>query len=400
MKKTLKAILAAALAVIMMIPCISGFAANETLAWFFYDYLYTYDYAGEITVGTTAIPADASDYIWYSFDVPEAGFYYIHYDYSDLDAWFGVPESFEGLSATNEANCIYHSPDDGDGKIYYFEAGKTIVGFDLYYYEENSSFETEFLGAEITEVKPQYDLIYDYDIYEDEYMGEIICDVEADFDITFSGGETISEYYLPCTTESAVVAGENTFKTEILDKEYEFTANVYYVTDYVESVEISNLEDYLYVYEYYNGTDYEYPIYETIKATFKDGSTYTVSIYEEDYIRLPNGREVGFGFDFDSNPNGEYQLYVYVAGDCFGTYDCEVVEASAGQNLDTMTQVAQYHISDAAYFLGRAFEVLLEDGVFGIFSNSAEALLRIEWSISSFVAVFDEITSYLLYILA
>lgn len=399
-KKTLKAILAAALAVIMVIPCFSAFAANDTLIWDFYGSEYEYDYAGEMTVGTTAIPADATDYIWYSFDVPENGFYYIHYQYTDMDAWFGIPEEIEGASAYNEKSFISYAPDGGDGTIYYLETGKTLVGFDLYYYGENATFETEFLGAEITEVKPQNDLIYNYDVYGYEYMGEYVFEAETRFDITFSDGKTIPYYFLTGKTDSEIVAGENTFKTEIAGKEYEFTANVYYITDYVESVEISNIEDYLYVYEYYNGTDYNYPEYETIKVNFNDGKTYTVTINGDDGIILPNGREVYYGFDFNKE-GGDYTFDVYVAGNLMASYDCEITTVSIEENIDQMTQTSQDYLSDAANYLRRAFEVAFEDGLLGFFDyGMTDALLRIEWAVSSFLAAIEEITDLALYLLS
>lgn len=400
-KKTLKAILAAALAVIMVIPSFSAFAANNTLVWDFYDSEYTYDYAGEINVGTTEIPDNASDYIWYSFDVQNAGFYYIHYSYEDMEAWFGIPESFEGLSATDVKDNLYYALDGEEGAIYYLEAGKTIVGFDLYLYEEDAAFETEYLGAEITEVKPQYDLIYGYDVYEYEYMGENNVEFDADFDITFSEGKTITRYFLDGTSESAITAGENTFKTEFYGKEYEFTSNVYYITDYIEKVELSNIEDYLCVYEYYNGIDYEYPWYETIKVTFKDGSTYTINGYDGDTITLPNGREVGYFFDYNEDDNGNYTFEIYVAGECFASYDCEVVSMSVEDNIDIMNQASINYLSDAAYYFGRAFEVAFENGILGLFNGGAEeGLMRIEWAISSFVAVFNEISYLLSYLLS
>ncbi len=400
-KKTFKAIIAAALAVIMLIPCLSASAANNTLVWDFYGYEDVYDYAGEMNVGTTKIPDDASDYIWYSFDVQNEGFYYIHYNYSDMDVWFGIPESFEGLSAYNEKECIYHPSKGGDGAIYYLETGKTIVGFDMFFIGETAAFETEYLGAEITEIKPQYDLIYNYDVYEYEYMGENICEFDANFDITFSEGKTINHYYLEGTSEKEIIKGENTFKTEIYDKEYEFTSNVYYITDYVEGVEISNVEDYLYVSEHYRGIDYNFPEYETIKVKFKDGSTYTVYINDSGAITLPNGREVGFGFDFTETDIGNYYLDVYVGGDCIASYKCEVTKASLEDNIDIMTQVSRNHLSQAAYYLSRAFEIMFEGGVLGFFNGDiSESMMRIEWAITSFTGVFNEITYFISYLLS
>lgn len=400
-KKTLKAIFAAALAVIMLIPGISVFAANDTLVWDFYGDEYIYDYAGEITLGTTEVPEDASDFIWYSFDVQEEGFYYIHFNQENMNAWFGIPESFEGNTAYNEAEFIRQSDENADGSIYYLEAGKTLVGFDLFYLGENAAFETEYLGNEITEVKPQYDLIYGYDIYGYEYMGINEVEMEAGFDLTFSGGKTIELYYLCGTSDSALVSGENTVKVKIYDKEYETAVNVYYVEDYVESVELSNIEKYLYVYEYYNEIDYEYPRFETIKVTFKDGSTYTVQINEDGVITLPNGRSVSFFLNYSETDIGNYYFDIYVGGTCLVSLECEVKTVSVDENIDKLSQATQHHISDAAYYLRRAFEVAFEDGFIGFFDYGAtESLIRIEWAISSFISVFDEITSLMMYLLS
>jgi len=399
-KKTLKAILAAALAVIMVIPCFSAFAANDTLVWFFYGDEYVYDYAGEVTLGTTAVPNDISDYIWYSFDIQNDGFYYIHYSYEDLEGWMGIPENLEGNTAYDETRFILNEPDDGYGAIYYLETGKNVLAFDLSFCGENAEFETEYLGAEITEIMPQYDLIYNYDIYEYEHMGVNYIEADANFQITFSGGQTANIYYLDCTTDSVIVPGENTFKAKIYEKEYQFTANVYYITDYVESVEISNIEDYLYIYEYYNGTDYEYPYYETIRLIFKDGSTYTVNINSDEMLMLPNGREVGCYFDFVEN-NGEYTFDVYVGGTCFASYECEVTDAGFEENVDVMTSRFKSHLSDAAFYIRRAFRVVLENGLLGFFDYGlTESILGIEWAVSSIISAFDEITYFMFYLLS
>ena len=396
-KKTLKAILAAALAVIMVIPCFSAFAANNTLTWNFYGTDYTYDYAGEMTLGTTAIPDDASDFIWYSFDVPEEGFYLIRYNYVNLDAWFGIPEDYEGTTAYNEKPYLSYEEEYIDGSIYFIEAGKTIVAFDIYLSEENAAFETEFLGSEITEVKPHEDLIYNYDVYDYEYMGEIYCDLTTDVDITFSNGFTVTEYYLEGTTEKALVAGENTFKTTLFNKDYEFNANVYYITDYVESVEIEN---YLHIYSYYYGEDYFYPWGELLKVTFKDGSTYTVNTNYSDVITLPNGREVSFGFDVSSDNSGNYYMDVYVGGTSFASYKCEYENTSVEENIFIMTEISKNYLADASFYFKRAFEVALEDGILGIFNNSEAAMMRIEWAISSFMLALDEFTYFILYLLS
>lgn len=400
-KKTFKAILAAALAVLMVIPYFSAFAANDTLIWDFYGSEYTYDYAGEMTVGTTAIPEDSSDYIWYSFDVPEAGYYYINFSYENMDAWLGIPEEFEGTSAYDEKSSFCYSPENKYGLIYYLEAGKTIVGLDLYYFEEDATFETEYLGAEITEIKPQHDLIYNYDVYDYEYEGEYFCDFSVDFDIIFSEGKTITTYFFEGTSDKTIAPGENTFKIELFGKEFEFTSNVYYTEDYVESVEISNIEDYLCVYEYYNGTDYSYPLYETIRVKFKDGTTYTVNINDSDTITLPNGREVYYGFDFRTDDNGNYVFDVYVGGKCFASYECETKAVSVEENVGQLTEAAKNHLSDVSYYLRRAFEVAFEGGLLGFFDyGMTESLLRIEWAVTSFVAVFEEITNLMLYMFA
>lgn len=401
MKKTLRAIIAAMLAALMAFSGLTAFAAADTsdrLEWDFYGQSYYYDYAGELTEGDNTLSYDSSEYVYFTFDVQNAGYYKISYEYENIDAWIGIPGRYENGKAYDEADISSCNIENGHGIITRFEEGENLIILEYYYLVDTASLRIEFLGEEITEIKVESDLIYNYDIYTYEWDGENCFDIEADTEIVFSSGKTIKRYYISGTHENEITKGENILTAEYCGKEFEITVNVYYVDEYVESVTVSNIEDYLYTIEYYDSYDYFIPFGETVTVTFKDGTTDSI-VYgdEDDIITLPNGREVWCNIDYDYDTNS---LYVIVAGTYFAEYECETTPASLKENIDEMNYNNYNHIEMASYYLRRAVEVAFEDGIYGFMNGNAErAMVRIQWAFESLKCVLAEmayLTAYLL----
>lgn len=394
MKRNLRAIIAAMLAAVMAFSGLTAFAAVDTsakLEWDFYDEIYYYDFAGELTEGENKIDNSISDYVYYTFDVQTSGYYILYYNFENLNAWIGVPEKYENGKAYDEAGRIYYSPENCDGFICYFEKGEQILALDLYYTDENSVLNIEFFGEDVAEIKVDYDLIYNYDIYTYEWEGDICFDINCESVITFTSGKSIT-YYISGICDSEIVKGENTLAAELCGKEYDFDVNVYYITDIVESVELSNVEDYLEVTEYYNGTETPSPFGETLTVTFKDGTTDTVILDADDHLTLPNGRNVWCYTDYEYTDDG-MGFKIYVAGTEVDSFECKVVPASIKENIDAMNSSNSDHLSISSYYLRRAFSCLMEGDI-------DSAIMRIQWAIESFMYIFSEAASLISYLLA
>lgn len=401
MKKTLRAILAAMLAALMAFSGLTAFAAANTdtqLEWDYYGDSYYYDYAGELTEGDNSISYDDKEYVYFTFDAQNEGFYAISYEYDNLDAWIGLPERYENGKAYDEADFSSYYPENSNGVITRYEKGEHLIILEYYYLADTASFKIEFLGEEITEINVASDLIYNYDIYDYEWEGENCFDIEAETEIVFSSGKTITRDYISGTCENEITKGENALTVEFCGKEYELTANVSLITDYVESVSVSNIEDYLYIKSYYNSYDFSAPYGETFTVTFKDGTSDSFVYGDDDNVTLPNGRDVWCYMDYDYDAE---KLSVFVAGTCFAEYDCELTSASIGENIDEMNYNNSIHLEMVSYYLRRAMEVAFEDGIYGFMNGGAEmAMMRIQWAIESFMYVFTEAAALMIYYLA
>lgn len=401
MKKSIRAFIATVLAVVMAIPAVTAFAATDTedkLEWEFYDETFYYDYAGEIAEGKNEIIYDGNDFIYFSFDAQNSGYYHLSFGYENMNAWIGVPEKFENGKAFNEASCIYYATEDFDGIICYFSEGKQIIALDLYYIDENASFDIEFYGEDITEIELAETLIYGYDIYDYDLDGSVYFEIDNNVKITFSSGKSITKDSISGKTNSSITSGENTLVAVVCGKEYELKANVNYVTDYVESAEISNIEDYLNIKICYDGYDSYEPYGETLTVKFKDGTTDEIVLNDDEFLVLPNGSEVWCYTDFESNGN-EIVLNVYIANKLVKSYECIEHEANISENIDAMNSNNMNHLSDISYYIRRALIIALECGSLQEFMDygAEEAALRFTWAFESFINIFVETIELIAY---
>ncbi|MBQ7122295.1 MAG: hypothetical protein IJO03_08565 [Clostridia bacterium] len=402
MKRNFKAIIAAMLAAIMAFTGLTAFAENSTpseLEWDFYGNTYYYDYAGELELGENEIDNSTSDYLWYTFDVQTAGFYYISYDCSNSDIWIGIPEKYENGKAYNEASHIYHGADDIDGIICYFESGENVAAFDIYDIEEDSTINVEFYGEEITSVTVSDSLILNYDIYEGEDENRYYVDAEAT--VEFSSGKTATKYELYCIADKKIVTGTNTLKEYILGKEYEVTIDVCEVSDFIEGAEVSNIENYLTVTEYYDGYNYNEPYGETLTVTFKDGTKGEVCLNDDEYLTLPNGKKVWCYTDVEIEGDTAV-LTAYVAGTAVASYDCTIVPASTDENIDNLKSSNAHNLHMVSRYIRQALITVLECDSVDEFLNfgAQEAADRLYWAIDYFLDIFREtfaLVSYLMF---
>lgn len=406
MKKTLKSIIAALLATLTMFSGVTAFAAANTenqLEWDFYGETYHYDYAGELKEGENEIVYDGSDYIYYTFDVQNTGYYSMTYDYRDADFYIEIPQKVENSIAYNTISSMNYGENHISGSLFYLEKGEQIIGLDIYYVSDATKLTVDYLGEEITSIDTtKEDLILGSDIYcyNDEIEG-YLYEIASDINITFSSGKSITKYYFDGSIENKIKKGENIITIWICDKKYNLNVNVELVTDYIESVEISNIEDYLYFKSYYNSFDYPEPFGETLTVTFKDGTTEEVSIGIDDNFTLPNGSEVWFGFGFTFE-NDKPFFDVYIADTIVKSYECTEIQADFNENKDKLNSNIISLINDASYYIRRAMIIVLEcDTIYEYMAYGAEeSLLRLRWACESFIGVFQEMFYLIRYYIA
>ncbi|MBQ2842510.1 MAG: hypothetical protein IJE72_05695 [Clostridia bacterium] len=351
MKKTLKSILAAALAFILAFGSFSAFAENgKTLKWIFdrewEDYA-EYLYSGELKEGeNTLVSTPKSDFLYYTFHAAKDGYYQLGFDPYDL-SWTGIPEEIENGIAYEVKSSIYYSTETSDNEafmadIYYLKAGETVVGVD-YYYEDNASngeLTIEYLGESmdiIFEEKDLNNLVTDYDIYfNDEYSF-----FYTDCTLSFSGGKTIfREKEELLFSYDKYSEGENTITVKLGDYSKDVTVTAYNIYHFVKDAQLSNAENYTTVTQNYNYT-YNYPSIsnESVKFTFTDGSTFTTVINDNyGFAILPNGREYFVSLYYGDNYDYGYALMIDVAYQMVKEYECTVESSGIIENIGALNE--------------------------------------------------------------
>lgn len=358
MKKTMKAIFAAMLAAIMAFGSLTAFAAEkkETLKWDYYGWEYFYDYAGEIVLGENLISSpEDSENCYFIFNAEKAGFYRFGYDADD--GWLILPEYCKNGVAYNDAES--YSDYDENAYLYYLGEGENVIAFDSCYALRNEAFTVDYYGEKAESVSVPYDLIIDYNIYVSE--GELWI-YANDLECVFDSGKTFSLQYVEGATACDGTEDVISFTAEILGCEVKSSVNAYKISEIIENVEVTNIEDYLYVTAYYDGYDVFYPYGETMTITYKNGEKQSV-VYEEDYclFKLPDGNEVYF--DFYLNVEGDdAKMSLVIAEEDVKYYDCEMEKASVNENFGNVKNDWSSAMADASYYFRRALIKILECG--------------------------------------
>ncbi len=401
MKKITRAIIAALLVAVMASGCTSAFAAEpaDELIWNYYDWEYCYDYAGRLNLGENTIttPED-SYYCYYLFNAEESGFYTIGFTDYVYDGWTGVPEYVDDGVAVNEADCIYHSTENNFRRITFkLEKGENIIGFDLNKMINNKTFEIAYEGNKINSVNIDNKLLLNRDIYT---YGEY-CEIYADVDLSFSSGTEITLNYVEGVVAKEIEKGINTVTITLFGAETELNVDVYSVTDVVDSVEISNIDDYLNARVYYDGYECYFPWDETFTFTLKDGSTQTIvfSSDSENVITLPDGTEANFYFATESEGD-EIVMNVMIADCVIRSYDCTEVKASSDENFANLLYNARNNFTRASRYFRYAFIAVLDCDTLEEFIDygAHDSANYFRYSASTFLEIFKEFFSFMAFL--
>lgn len=403
MKKFLRAIVAALLAAVMVLGCTSAFAAESRgkLLWNYYGWEYSYDYAGELSTGENKITTpDDSYYCYYVFNAEESGYYTMGFTDYAYDSWLGVPESVSENTAYNEADCIYHNTDNNFRRFTLkLNKGENIIGFDLNRKISNKTFEIVYEGSEINSVTIGKSLLYGCEIYS---YGEF-CEISTDIVIAFSSGTEITVGYAEGTVTKDMEKGTNTVSLQLFGETIDLAVDVYFITDIVKNVEISNIEDYLNAKLYYNGYEGYYPSGETFTFTFADGSTHSIiySAEEDNFVTLPDSTRVFMYLTTEKNDDNEVTLNVMIADTVIRSYECSETKTSANENFASLAANGKYYADRVSRYLRYSAIALLECGSLGeiIDYGAEDSLYYIRRSAESFADIFREIFAFIAFLL-
>lgn len=388
MKKTFRAIIATLLIAILTLSMgTAAFAASGDLNW--YDgsdgaLINTFTYGGKsIEEGKTKISSNGNETVYYDFEVENSGYYFID---TANDSWVMIPETVSGNNAEGFIDDVYYG--ENEKRIFLLEDGETVIGIN-FYKETEDTITVEYLGEKVVDFtvdeKELACRIIGWDVWEAnmEYFW-----VETDTVITFSSGKTfeIKDFGFEGTCDPTPKTGKNTATLEFFGVEKEVEFNAYYITDIVESAEISNPYDYTTIKTDYNGYEYwDYINNETLTVTFKDGSKFTTTLDNGDAcIVLPGGREIYAGVSMTGNENGETVLGIRIAGTLFTEYEVNFEEMTLAENLGSLNEDNMYALDWAKYYFERGISYLADDPEY--------ALKYFKWSFEDFIQIFRNVS--------
>lgn len=357
--KIFKTAIAMILALILSLGTMTAaFAADadKTVEWIYcgedHEFTQVFTNRGNVTEGENEISFENMSYDvneCYAFDVEKDGYYLFVYDGFDFD----LSEKVVDGKPYNYADSIYgYNYDGSDYRIAFLTEGMAYLGIFSYYNVDCGKVEIEYLGSEIVDIEfdeSQFEnLIIDYDF---GYGTGIGFDIKCAPTFVFENGnkKALENSYIRFKTEGEVEEGENvitTANTFGFEKQITMTCNS--LSTLIEKVEISNLDKYLKVREYYIDGDVSYDFFgspededgiqgETITVTLSDGTTQSYPVVWDDTIQitLQNGKKV-YLYCGDERYNGKYYFVLVVGGQVFIEEECEVIDADIKENTDRL----------------------------------------------------------------
>ena len=373
MKKRITLILTVIFALALAIcGSTAAFAAeeNETVEWFFgeiyedeyYGEYWEYDLLGEAKVGKNTVSPETESYeICYEFDVPESGYYLVSYCCEEF-GWVGFADFIKDGTAYTGNNNIWVKDGYFTEILYYLEEGKNYVAADRYYSEEEVFFEVEFAGSEVSSLTFEENAFTDYLIESDiSYCGG--CDHKyiafEDTTVKFNSGKTIEIKNCPLPYDSKndeIVNGENDITVHFLEHSENLTMTVCTVDKFVSKTEMTNIEDYCTVVEYYDGYIVPDIIEEEITVYFTDGTKSTADFeYGYAFVEFPNGREYEVYSYYDVERSGRVELVFCAAYEEIVSYDCGIEVTDFAENFKRLHNNKVYIINDITASIRREY---------------------------------------------
>ena len=369
-------------------------------------YTETWIYAGTAKEGINKVESEESDIdLCYEFNVEKSGYYSV--------TWLGngyinarITETYEKGIAKNYADNINNNYENEfgifyDSKIFYLEEGVSLINI---YVNINdimeNSFKIEYFADSITDVKFEDEKLYaikDNGMYSyDDYLG-----FSADYTIEFSNSITVDDEWVNCLLENELKKGENTVTMVLPGYEKEIFVNYYEVSDFIESVEIENLDKYLELKEFYD--DYEYPQFDNEKITvsFKDGTKQTINYIQWDDIQitLPCGKVIYvlayYPTEYSDIKKAEKPSFVVSIGDTrFIEKECNITKVSFSENLSNFSSDISHATRSLIFRLNLHKEIFMDNGNFAVLIQRSIEEIKLYGSF-----IFDDISTFIRYYL-
>ncbi len=403
MKKTVKTLIAAFLALTVALCSIPAFAFQhgEIVGW--EDEIGTYQdpyaYTGEMTEGTAYYEAYERANCC-KLNVEKEGFYLFTYDAEKVSE-IAISSSSRNGHPTGWADVLY-STQPGKALAYITNA-ETYAGFCVEYGVTGAEIGVEYYDVEISDIAFKDgafdELIYsaDFELTDKADTVKMVLDAE----VTFENGEvfTLERGDFTVEADEDIYKGEYAATVRYHNYGEDATIDVKLVTDYIAKVEIENIEDYLYVEEYYNGEwvsgfANEKFDNEKITITYHNGTTQVIEEHDVyDYILLPNGRFYDMWLVVNEF-NGEFTFTFRIANQNLIAEKCEFKKAGFIDNFAQLSSYIELHMGRIAYWFGETVaDVFTGRGslgnLLGFFSHSGVR--------DSFGYIFDAIGRFINY---
>lgn len=379
MKKRITLIIALAFALALAIcGSTAAFAAEDTntIDWYFDEELWEYKVLGEAETGKTVIPAETEGYeLAYEINIPESGYYLVTYSNFDFD-WVGFPKEIKNGTAYEISKNQWISGKGDTELLFLLEKGKTYVAADHYYSDEDTFFEIEFMGSEIK------DLTFGKNAFKDYIMTSDICySFEDDYNyvtwedvtVTFNSGKTVETKDCELNYNAKndeIITGKNEISVSFLDFEKNITLTVCNASDFISKIEMTNIEDYYMVVDYYDGYAVPEIVEEEITVHFRDGSEVTTDFdYGYAVVKFPNGRRYEVYASYEVVRDNQVNLVFYAAYEEINSYECGIETTDFLENfmllnenkvniINNTTRSIRREYADYVWYSDTAYEFL------------------------------------------
>ena len=365
MKKGLK-ITALIIAIISMFTLIAS-AQDKTIEWNYgYEYSETYSYGGELKIGNNKVSPVSkpkwyetgdfrSEYVYYEFDVEKSGYYSI-----DILGDLYYTHYMPAVSQDIRDGVVYGEKEylflDDYRYSVYLEEGDCIFGIDFFIYEPyfpdgdySGELNIEFIAEKITDIQ-----------IDDEYLEDIIfgLHIDPEYDennttyipakgkIIFDNGKEYDfNQHLNIEYPDDIAPGESQITFVIDDFKKEYTVQIKTVDDYIESIEIGNIEEVAVVTQtFLPDVAYSTDVYYDLIVTKPDGTKITEEeVYYIYDIQLKGEKSLTIWFDHIQEDDGKWYFVVEAGYKEYLKVPCKSVPASFEENyILFIEKVAEY----------------------------------------------------------
>lgn len=405
MKRTLKTI--ALILALVSLFALSASAKDKTIEWdYSYDdsYRETYVYGGELKLGNNKIEPISKvnrfdfdtfhrDRVYYEFDVEKSGYYSIEI-LGDLYYTHYLPNISQDIrNGVVYGEKEYLLLDDYCYGVY-LEEGDCIFGVDFFIYEPyfldgdySGELSMEFIAEEITDIQidDEYleDMILGYHIAT-EYDENNTTDIVAGGKVVFDNGKEYEFYQIVDVEYSDDIApGENKITFVLDDFKKEYTVQIKTVDDYIESIEIKNLEEVAVVTQTFI-PDYAYSsdFYLDLVVNKPDGTKITEEeVYYFYDIELKGDKSLTIWFEYLQGDDGKWYFIAYAGDKELLREPCKTVSASFEDNylifIEKVADCTLFMLSDFSWYMSDAFGILSGLSITERFESFSDAFTSI-----------------------